>query len=400
MFEGEFGHLKITSGIQLTGKVLGRGSDATVLEVDWNGTICAAKELHEILLRDQSPGGAERFIANFMKECQTWSTLRHPQIIQILGVYFRNQSRVPMLILEKMDTSLRHHLDNHTKEEFVLPDKVYILRQVAQALSYLHSRSPPLVHHDLSTNNILLNEVSMQAKVADFGMTRTMDHSKMTRKSSVKGTQAFMSPEALTEPPKYNNKLDVFSYGNVIIHTVTHEWPHPGQPTVPGPTTLIAVSEIERRVRYLCLFTPEENTLFRAIICSCLENQWELRPTSLELVTQMRTIEKSHPRVQADKIVSTKTCLSVESSKQYHSDQKQKSILVMTRSLEYDKDRSCMQHHQRPISMVSSLPISNEQVSEEISGSIFTVKMNIGIDSNYHIQGKFIFSAMYILINK
>ena len=363
MFKGEFGHLKITSGIQLTGKVLGRGSDATVLEVDWNGTLCAAKELHEILLRDQSPGGPEHFIANFMKECRTWSTLRHPQIIQILGVYFRKQSCVPMLILEKMDTSLRHHLDNHTKEDFVLPNKVYILRQVAQALSYLHSRSPPLVHHDLSTNNILLNEVSMQAKVTDFGMTRTMDHSKMTRKSSVKGTQAFMAPEALTEPPKYDNKLDVFSYGNVIIHTVTHEWPHPGQPTVPGPTTLIAVSEVERRVRYLCLFTPEENKLFRAIVCSCLENQWECRPTSLDLVTQMRTIEKSHPRVHADVIVSAKTRLSGESSKQYHSDQKQKSSLAMTRSLDYKEDLSCKQHHQRPISMVTSLPSINDQVS-------------------------------------
>ena len=201
-----------------------------------------------------------------------------------------------MLILEKMDTSLRHHLEDHTKEDFLLPDKIYVLRQVAQALSYLHSRSPPLVHHDLSPNNILLNEVSLQAKVTDFGMTRAMDPSKMTRKSSVKGTQAFMSPEALVDPPKCDEKLDVFSYGNVIITTVTHKWPNPGPPNTYEGEKLVSISEFHRRERYLVHFTPRESEVFLPMVCSCLENRPLQRPTSIQLVTQMREIEASHPR--------------------------------------------------------------------------------------------------------
>ena len=47
----------------------------------------------------------------------------------------------------------------------------------------------------------------------------------------MKGTQAFIAPEAQQVPPKYDDKRDVFSYGNVIITMVTHEWPHPGLPT-------------------------------------------------------------------------------------------------------------------------------------------------------------------------
>ena len=310
---GQFGNLSITSGIQPTGKVLGTGSDATVLEVDWNGTLCAAKKLHEILLRDQSPGGAEHFIANFMKECRTWSTLRHPQIIQILGVYFKKKKGVPMLILEKMDTSLRHYLEKHTKEDFVLPDKVYILRQVAQALSYLHSRSPPLVHHDLSPNNILLNEVSLQAKVTDFGMTRAMDPSKMTRKSSAKGTHAFMPPEALHSPPRYDEKLDVFSYGNVIVTTVIHDWPEPGPPTTLERGKIIGFSELQRRQQYLVLFTPNENELFLPIVGPCLQNNPTMRPTSIQLVTQMRGIEESHPRRKtASKATQKNNCEECE----------------------------------------------------------------------------------------
>ena len=294
-FAGRFLSLQIT-GVQSTGKILGKGSDATVKEVNWVGTSCAAKQLHEILLDDHSPGGAKRFVDNFEKECLTWSKLIHPHIVQFLGVYFLSGSRVPMLILEKMDTSFRHYLEDHTKENFVLPDKIYVLRQVAQALSYLHSRSPPLVHHDLSPNNILLNEVSLQAKVTDFGMTRAMDPSKMSRKSSVKGTQAFMSPEALVDPPKYDEKLDVFSYGNVIITTVTHKWPNPGPSTTYEGEKLVGISEFHRREQYLIHFTPTESEVFLPMVRTCLENRPIQRPTSIQLVTQMIEIEASHPR--------------------------------------------------------------------------------------------------------
>ena len=230
----------------------------------------------------------------------TWSKLIHPHIVQFLGVYFLSGSRVPMLILEKMDISLRHYLENHAKENFVLPKKIYVLRQVAQALSYLHSRSPPLVHHDLSPNNVLLNKVSLQAKVTDFGMTRAMDPSKMTRKSSAKGTQAFMPPEALHSPPRYDEKLDVFSYGNVIVTMVIHDWPEPGPPTKYEGDKLIALTELQRREQYLNRFNQTENNLFLPIVSSCLENRPHQRPSSFNLVTRMREIEESHPRVTAN----------------------------------------------------------------------------------------------------
>ena len=217
--------------------------------------------------------------------------------MQFLGVHFLSASRIPILILEKMDISLWGYLEKHKKEEIPLPAKVYILRQVAQALSYLHSRTPPLVHHDLSPNNILLNEVSLVTKVTDFGMSRALDSSKMTRKSSVKGTQAFMAPEALHIPPKYDEKLDVFSYGNVTMTTVTHEWPEPGPPTRYEGDKFIGVNELQRREQYLIVLSPKENELFFPIIRSCLDYRPSLRPTSLQLVAQMKHIEASHPRI-------------------------------------------------------------------------------------------------------
>ena len=294
-FSGQFKSLELAE-VQLTGKTLGKGSDATVQEVNWLGTLCAAKQLHENLLEDDSPSGARCLIENFEKECMTWSHLVHPCIVQFLGVHFLSDLHVPMLILEKMDTSLRNYLEAHNKEDFLLPDKVYVLRQVAQALSYLHSLSPPLVHHDLSPNNVLLNGISLQAKVTDFGMTRALDPSKMTRKSSVKGTQAFMAPEALVEPPKYDEKLDVFSYGNVIVTTVTHQWPNPGPYNRVKGGKLVAVSELQRRQQYIDQFSQEEGALLLPTVRSCLENRPNQRPTSIQLVNQMKQIESSHPQ--------------------------------------------------------------------------------------------------------
>ena len=285
----------LISDLVFTDVKLGIGADATVYAVEWNGTVCAAKRLHEILLEDQSPGGADKLISNFEAECLTWSKLRHPGVVQFFGVYLDRRSRLPVLVMEKMDTSLRTHLENHSKEEFPLHQKVFVLRQVTQALRYLHSQNPPLVHHDLSPNNVLLNEVSLLTKVSDFGMSRAISPSTLTRKSSIKGTPAFMSPEALHDPPQYNEKLDVFSFGNIVLCTLTHEWPNPGPPKRYERKHLVALSELQRRDRYIVMFTPQEKQLFLPVTRRCLEDQPGKRPSSVMLVQELRRIESSLP---------------------------------------------------------------------------------------------------------
>ena len=286
----------LLSNVVFTDTVLGRGSDATVHAVEWSGTTCAAKRLHEILLEDASPGGADRFLSNFEEECLRWSKLRHPAVVQFLGVYLEPRSRLPVLIMEKMDTSLRRYLEDHSKEEFPLHLKALVLRQVAQALAYLHAQKPPLVHHDLSPNNVLLNKDSFITKVTDFGMSRTADPLLLTRKSSVKGTLAFMAPEALQYPPQYSETLDIFSFGSIIITTLTHEWPNPSQPTYIKGSKIVGRSELQRREQYCQMFTAEERKLFSPIVRRCLENAPDKRPSSAVLVGELQRIEASIPK--------------------------------------------------------------------------------------------------------
>ena len=285
----------LISGVEFTDTKLGRGADATVYSVKWNGTVCAAKRLHEALLEDDSPGGADRLIGNFEEECLTWSKLRHPAVVQFLGVYLKPPSRLPVLVMEKMDTSLRRYLEDHSKEEFSLHLKSFVLRQVTQALAYLHVQKPPIIHHDLSPNNVLLNKVSFVTKVTDFGMSRAVNPSNLTRKSSIKGTLAFMAPEALQDPPRYNDRLDIFSFGNVVISTVTHEWPNPSQPTYLKGSKIMGRSELERRGRYCEMFTAEEK-IFLPVVHQCLENAPDKRPSSAVLVEELQRIESSIPK--------------------------------------------------------------------------------------------------------
>ena len=72
-------------GVRPTGEEIGRGAYGRVFEVDYGGTVCAAKEVHEILLQYAQGGEHSKITEDFLRECQIWSTLRHPCIVQFLG---------------------------------------------------------------------------------------------------------------------------------------------------------------------------------------------------------------------------------------------------------------------------------------------------------------------------
>ena len=279
------------SGVRLSKNVLGAGAYGTVVESDWHGTPCVTKQLHAVFPQCLPPDQLEPLAMSFCRECKTWASLRHPHIVQFLGVFFPSDphSALPALVLEKMQQSLRHYLEQHDKVDFPLLGKVYVLHQVAQAVSYLHSRTPALVHHDLSPNNILINEVGFVAKLTDFGMTRVICANRIT---SVKGTQGFMPPEALQHPPRYDQQLDVFSFGTVIISILTHQWPEPGPPNINEGDALVAQTEFDRRKQYVKMFSEREQALFLNLVRGCLENRPEVRPRSSELVTEVKKVEE------------------------------------------------------------------------------------------------------------
>ena len=71
--------------VKSTGKEIGCGAYGRVFEVDYEGTLCAAKEVHALLLQLAQGDGLQKIQDDFLSECQIWSTLRHPCIVQFLG---------------------------------------------------------------------------------------------------------------------------------------------------------------------------------------------------------------------------------------------------------------------------------------------------------------------------
>ena len=68
-----------------TGTEIGRGAYGRVFEVDYEGISCAAKEVHTLLLQSAQGSDFQKIKDDFLSECQIWSTLRHPCIVQFLG---------------------------------------------------------------------------------------------------------------------------------------------------------------------------------------------------------------------------------------------------------------------------------------------------------------------------
>ena len=295
----------VLSNVTLTGTRIGAGAYGSVDEVAIS--VCgAAKKIHDIFQdRSEIPDDdISKASAQFVKECQLMSTLRHPNIVQFLGVYFFEGSRLPSLVMERLLTSLHDLLDPETRPPpgtppplsfFKLGLKCSVLHNVASGLDYLHHQTPPIIHRDLSARNILLNS-RLVGKLADLGVARIVPRMRnAATMTKAPGASIYMPPEAIApagyndEKSKYDTSIDIFSLGVVTIFTVGETFPS-------DPLTatyfseergeVIGRTELRRRSRYM----NNVNTQLRAcgqlrgdhpviqLIQQCLHNSADKRP--------------------------------------------------------------------------------------------------------------------------
>ena len=151
------------------------------------------------------------------------------------------------MIMELMVESLTHYVK---KPNISMKIKASILYDVAFGLNYLHSYSPPIIHRDLSSNNILLLRDSV-AKISDLGVAKVVQaDSKATQTmlTKVPGTVDFMPPESFGEIPNYDTSLDIYSYAGIVLHVVNQEWPSPTNQVSINQKTgkVIGLSEVAR----------------------------------------------------------------------------------------------------------------------------------------------------------
>ena len=222
----------------------------------------------------------------FGDEVLLHSQQRHPNIVQLIGVYYPPRSQLPMLVMEYLPLSLTQCLE---REEPPLQMKYSILVDVAKGLCYLHGKRPPIVHRDLTANNVLLTS-SYSAKISDLGVSRLADTFKKHHLTTAPGNAMVMPPEALEDNPVYDHKLDVFSYGCLILHVLTGQFPQPTNQFVQelGKEKLFKkVSEWDRRSNYIKNIPKEKELL--PLAKRCLNDAPTGRP---EMIDSYRFVEQ------------------------------------------------------------------------------------------------------------
>ena len=334
---------------------LGVGSYGAVYRALCDELPCAAKILHPTLFETNDPG-ARKIIERFEQECQFLSGVRHPHIVQYLGVSRDSESGLPVLLMELMDTSLTRFLER-SEEPLPFRIQVDLGHDIVLALAYLHSNG--IIHRDLSSNNVLL--IGNRAKVTDFGMSKLSSmNPRMTPMTMCPGTLAYMPPEALKEPSVYSKKLDCFSFGVVSIQMITRQFPDPGvrfrtidttDPRIPSGTLYAPIPEIERRRSHIDLVDPVHPLL--PVALNCLKDRDRERPSAQELCQCLAALKEA-PQYgesvqQAQRVTSDgESCDSQRirelrsefRERQREMEQLQQRLIQQIEDLQQEKDRT------------------------------------------------------------
>ena len=253
---------------------LGAGAYGKVYGISYNGAPCIAKSLHNILMGRElyEPVPSEQtksLFTKFVQECHLHSKLRHPNIVQFIGVEYGNDpdNYDLHLVMEKMDTNLESCLEAIPNIPHAI--KLSVLRDVSAGLLYLHSFNPPIIHGDLTMANILLTH-DWRAKIADFG--NSVDKSIL---STAPGALIYMPPEALVKPLRYDTKLDIFSFGTVSLFT----------------SLQVKACDYGKREELIQrLGADQQLKSIYQIVTWCCEKDQTKRPTSMDLNSHLREL--------------------------------------------------------------------------------------------------------------
>ena len=272
--------------------ILGTGMYGQVYKAKLGDLPCAAKLLHPTVVDPNRPNSRDLF----EKECRFLSQIRHPNIVQYLGVDLDKTTGLSILLMELMDNSLTHFLG---KSEARLPYhvQVNINCDIAQALAFLHTNQ--ILHRDLSSNNVLLIGAGVRAKVTDFGMSKLASLNPHKTSFTVSsGAPAYMPPEAQLYPPTYTEKLDCFQAGVLMVQIITRKFPNPG----PSANKVrdersrtgwinIPIPETERRDNHLRLVKTTHPMLSLAV--DCLKDTDTERPSAQQICHRLSALKES-----------------------------------------------------------------------------------------------------------
>ncbi|CAF0776350.1 unnamed protein product [Didymodactylos carnosus] len=208
------------------GKTIGSGEFAEVYEGTYRKTRVAIKVLKE-----------SNSAALFLREADIMSSLKHPNLVQLLGVA-QKPDNVIYLVTEFMAKgSLLHYLTTRGRSVILKTDLLGFAIDTCEGLSYLEQNH--IVHRDVAASNVLIADDNT-AKVSDFGLAKSAEQNECER---IKCRTKWTAPEAL-ESKKYTHKSDMWSYG--ILLWEIYSYGRCPYPRIPANEVLINLKQGHR----------------------------------------------------------------------------------------------------------------------------------------------------------
>eukprot|EP00172_Hildenbrandia_rubra_P001868 Plantae.Rhodophyta-Hildenbrandia_rubra.ctg2483.p1 GENE.Plantae.Rhodophyta-Hildenbrandia_rubra.ctg2483~~Plantae.Rhodophyta-Hildenbrandia_rubra.ctg2483.p1 ORF type:complete len:405 (-),score=51.22 Plantae.Rhodophyta-Hildenbrandia_rubra.ctg2483:464-1678(-) len=267
------------SRIQL-GKTIGHSSFGTVQEGTLNGTRVAVKtiKLNPKVRTDEE-------LVAFAKEAELNSKLRHPNIVLFMGICVepKHVCIVTELMVRGNVLDLLVGPVNGRTVKLEWTTRLQWALDTAMGMCYLHSLSPPMIHRDLKTTNLLVDR-GMNVKICDFGMSRfKVDDKIMT----AVGTVQFAAPEVLKNE-RYTEKADLFSFGTVLWELHTRSRIFKGLPQIE-----VYRSVVEAKMPDVPRDCPQR---YQKLIKDCWQLDANKRPSFREAIDKLTIIEESMSR--------------------------------------------------------------------------------------------------------
>jgi len=221
---------------------LGAGAYGEVWAGRWRRNDVAVK----LLSRSEDSDKGKQ---DFLREMQLLSELRHPNIVRFLGACLDLKN---MCILFEICERSLYDLLYKSSDEIDGYYLLIVLREVALGIYYLHHCEPPVLHLDLKSANVLLDEAGT-AKVCDFGLSHVKEDAanQQDNERTGVGSPQWTAPEIL-RGGAYDEKADSYSFGVLMYEVLARQLPYTGE-----PSHLIIVGVITRMLDRPAL-TPEQ----------------------------------------------------------------------------------------------------------------------------------------------
>jgi eukaryotic-like serine/threonine-protein kinase len=206
----------------------------------------------------------EDFVARFRREALAAARLQHPNIVQVFDSGQDPESHRHYIVMEYVEGPSAADLLREYRE-LDIEQTVAIVRDACHGLDYAHRAG--VVHRDVKPGNLLLAEETGITKLADFGIAKAAEQTRITQVGSVLGTAAYLSPEQ-ARGEEAGPASDTYSLGVCAYQFLTGRLPHEY-----SSLTELALKQQQEVVAPIREFRPEVPAELDDAIRLCLERE-------------------------------------------------------------------------------------------------------------------------------